>query len=71
MQASLNAVRHQTMLPPGERPAWSALDIDINGKGEVVAVQRTSETDLGHWEERGVLSPADHMPQRGAFSASR
>ncbi len=71
MQASLNAVRHQTLLPPGERPTWSALDVDINGKGEVVAVQRTSETDLGRWEERGVLSPADHMRQRAEFSASR
>ncbi|MGI8924711.1 MAG: complex I subunit 4 family protein [Fimbriimonadales bacterium] len=71
MQASLNAVRHQTLLPPGERPAWSALDVDINGKGEVVAVQRTSDTDLGRWEERGVLSPADHAPQHGEFSASR
>lgn len=69
MEASLNAVRHQTTLPPGLRPTWNDLDLDINAKGDVVIVRRASE-NLGDWQEVEVVAPANHQPQRGLFIAA-
>lgn len=64
MEASLNAVRHQVAQPPGKRPAWINESIDINNKGEIVAVKRGDPSDLGDWTQRTVLAPADHQAQR-------
>ena len=70
METSINAVRHQTLLPAGERPSWANNSIDINNKGDVVLVQRGNAFDLGDWQELRVLSPANHQPQREAVVAS-
>lgn len=63
METSLNAVRHQTLLQPGLRPAWSEMNIDINSKGDIVWVDRKSQQDLGDWVQMRVIVPANHQPQ--------
>jgi NADH-quinone oxidoreductase subunit M len=70
MQASLNALRHQTVQAPGSRPAWSSLETDINQKGDVVTVERASEAKLGEWVEKSIQVPAEHFPQRPEFQAN-
>ncbi|MER3413128.1 MAG: Fe-S-binding domain-containing protein [Armatimonadota bacterium] len=68
MQTSLNAVRHQTLQPPGARPAWADVrTIDINANGDVVVVQRDDLNDLGRWTEVAVRTPSGHQPQRLAM----
>ncbi len=68
MQTSLNAVRHQTIQPPGARPAWADVrTIDINQRGDVVVVERNDPNDLGNWTEVAVRVPNEHQPQRIAM----
>lgn len=68
MQTSLNAVRHQTLQPPGARPAWADVrTIDINSNGDVVVVQRQDLNNLGEWTQIVVRVPSEHQPQRVAM----
>ncbi|HWP30904.1 MAG TPA: NADH-quinone oxidoreductase subunit M [Fimbriimonadales bacterium] len=62
MEASVNALRHQTLLPAGKRPVWSDMNVDINSRGDVVEVLR--RTQQGEWTEGRVLVPANHHAQR-------
>ncbi len=69
MEASINAVRHQTLLPQGERPTWADKSIDINGNGDIVeALERDSE-DLGTWTQGRVLVQNNHYLQKGEARA--
>jgi NADH-quinone oxidoreductase subunit M len=63
MEASLNAVRHQTLLPAGLRPAWADVGVDINSRGDVVAVERPDPANLGEWNELSIVAPAHHQKQ--------
>jgi NADH-quinone oxidoreductase subunit M len=72
MQTSLNAVRHQTIQPPGARPAWADVrTIDINQRGDVVVVERKDPNDLGNWTEVAIRVPNEHQPQRIAMGGDR
>ncbi len=64
MEASINAVRHQLLQPPGERPMWTDLSIDINRNGEVVEAFQRDPENLGEWMQGRVISPANHHQQR-------
>ncbi|MCH8273501.1 MAG: NADH-quinone oxidoreductase subunit M [Armatimonadetes bacterium] len=64
MEASVNALRHQTIQPPDARPAWADMSVDVNGRGDVVEVTGRDPVDLGVWTQVRVLVPSEHHKQR-------
>jgi len=69
MEASINAVRHQTLLPPGERPTWANKEIDINRNGDIVEALERDGDDLGSWTQGRVLVQNSHYRQKEEMKA--
>lgn len=69
MEASINAVRHQTLLPPGERPTWANKEIDINRNGDIVEALERDGEDLGSWTQGRVLVQNSHYRQKEEMKA--
>lgn len=60
MEASINAVRHQTLLPPGERPTWANPEIDVNANGDIVEALERDPENPGDWVQGRILVKNDH-----------
>lgn len=69
MEASINAVRHQTLLPPGERPTWANKEIDINKNGDIVEALERDGDDLGIWTQGRILVRNNHYRQKDETKA--
>ncbi len=72
METSINAVRHQTTLPAGQRPCWNDDGVDINHQGDVVQASSRNPENIGDWKQGRVIAPSNHFRQRdSAISAER
>lgn len=63
METSINAVRHQTMLPAELRPKWSDRNVDVNLSGEVVEASNRDPENSGQWDQGRVIAPANQIKQ--------
>jgi len=64
MEASIGAARMMAIQPPGKRPVWSNLGMEMDHRGNLVEVAPRIQTDLARKPQiLGIIAPADFDPQ--------
>jgi NADH-quinone oxidoreductase subunit M len=61
METSINAVRLMALNEPGKRPSWATTEMEIDEKGNLLAVQRREPNQLQAFSPKGMIAPANHQ----------
>jgi len=61
METSVNAVRLMALNEPGKRPSWATTEMEIDEKGNLLAVQRREPNQLQSFSPKGMIAPANQQ----------
>jgi len=61
METSVNAVRLMALNEAGKRPSWATTEMEIDEKGNLLAVQRREPNQLQSFSPKGMIAPANQQ----------